>query len=673
MRARPICFLTADFIAAGLALLLAWAAWGEEARPRVELATGPEIIQAVKVNTGPVIDGMLDDDCWKVASKVNGFEYLGKVPLVETVAYFCCGEEKLYIAFDCKDDRPEEIRAQQKKRGGSIWNDDLVEVDLDCMHDHRSFYEFAVNALGTQWNSVPGGTASKIEWRGDWKVGTKVNTDGWCAEIEIPFSVLRYPREQSTFGLVLYRRFARAQEWYTYPRMGEVWDARKAIDWTGLVTPVIKRGFIYMPYALAGTGDGSRFTSGMDIKRTFDNNVVTALTIRPDFETIEQVVDSVDFSYLPRSLPDNRPFFTEGHSYFSDEKLLTSRNVETIDVGGKVFGKVGAHQFGLLSFFDVNELGGAYLSYDWQPSREFDAGAHIFNCHAPGVDATVAKAVTGISRLYSSGGTSLSANYYRSFDRATLRDGYVYNLYCDLWRAPGHLEGFVGYEDRAPTFSSPLGYINLIGSRSMWGQVSYYDRYDTGPIRSWSSALVTGFTRWYGGSLYNRSIQLSGSILLRNRTSGNVSYLLDSRPPNKDKVWSLGCGWRGQDLYRSGGVSADWGKRDGADYSFISLDQGFKLGERWSARLATELLRMDYPDALGKDDVDRSLTRLTASYDITPEKSLYLSLRALEGDANVFLAYRQELRRGTDIFFIWGDPNAPSTKSRLSLKLLHVL
>jgi len=675
LRLAQIYLLNTNCIFACLAYFLACgAAWSEEARPSVELATGPEVVQAVKVNPGPVIDGVLDDDCWKVASKVNGFEYRGKVPLVETVAYFCCDGEKLYFAFDCKDDRPAEIRAQQKKRGWNIWNDDLVEVNLDCMHDRRSFYEFAVNALGTQYDHVPGGTDPKVEWKGDWRAGAKVNSDGWSAEIEIPFSILRYPKGQSTFGLIFYRQFTRKREWYTYPRMGEVWDPEKAIDWTGLVTPVIKRSFIYMPYALAEAGEGGSFTSGMDIKRTFDNNVVTALTIRPDSSTIEQDVDSVDFSYLPRYLGDSRPFFEEGHWYFGDEKLLNSRKVETIDVGGKVFGKVGDHQFGLLSFSDVGGLGGTYLGYSWEPNRNFDAGTHVFNCHGPGMDATVARLSTGITKRYGTGGTDLSANYYRSFDRSGLhREGSVYNLYCDFWRVPGHVSAFVGYEDRSPDFSSPLGYINLIGSRSLWGGTSYYNRYDSGHVRNWNLALTTGFTKWYGGSLYNRSVDLGGSIYLRNNTNGYISYLSDRRSLNKDKIWSLSCGWRDQDPYRCGGLSARWGKQDGADYSFVSAYQRFRFGERWSADLTARLLDMDYPDGSSKADVHSPQTLLGTTYDITPERSLHMSLRNEEGKTNVYLAYRQELRRGTDIFFIWGAPNALSTKSRLSLKLVHVL
>lgn len=136
-------------------------------------ADKPEVIRAVKVNPPPQIDGLLDDHAWTIASKVDGFTYRGKVPRQRTIAWCCWDPEKLYFAFDCKDTEPKMIRAQQIKRNGSIWSDDSVVVNIDCLHDHSSCYEFGVNCRGTQYEYIPGGSALKVEWRGDWRAACR--------------------------------------------------------------------------------------------------------------------------------------------------------------------------------------------------------------------------------------------------------------------------------------------------------------------------------------------------------------------------------------------------------------------------------------------------------------------------------------------------------------------
>jgi hypothetical protein len=38
---------------------------------------------------------------------------------------------------------------------------------------------------------------------------------------------------------------------------------------------------------------------------------------------------------------------------------------------------------------------------------------------------------------------------------------------------------------------------------------------------------------------------------------------------------------------------------------------------------------------------------------------------------NFYTAYRQELRRGADVFFIIGDPNAEKFRARVALKMVN--
>ena len=64
---------------------------------------------------------------------------------------------------------------------------------------------------------------------------------------------------------------------------------------------------------------------------------------------------------------------------------------------------------------------------------------------------------------------------------------------------------------------------------------------------------------------------------------------------------------------------------------------------------------------------------LDAAYDITPEKGFVARWVNSTGKTNVYLAYRQRVRAGMDVYFIFGDPNADRTQNTVLLKLIRPL
>ena len=201
-----IAFVVCLFALFSMALLLAatnssWAA-----------TAAPPDIQAIRVDEPPAIDGLLEDPCWEQAARAEGFfclEVEGNRPSPEvTVALLCYDETALYVAVICDDRTPGDIAANETQRGGDVDNDDSIRLRLDPWHTHgeSDCYEFFVNACGTQAEEIPGGSASKIEWRGDWEAAATRTPTGWQAEMAIPFSILRYSADQEEFGIAVTRR-----------------------------------------------------------------------------------------------------------------------------------------------------------------------------------------------------------------------------------------------------------------------------------------------------------------------------------------------------------------------------------------------------------------------------------------------------------------------------------
>ncbi|MCX6377655.1 MAG: hypothetical protein NTU88_16760 [Armatimonadetes bacterium] len=60
-------------------------------------------------------------------------------------------------------------------------------------------------------------------------------------------------------------------------------------------------------------------------------------------------------------------------------------------------------------------------------------------------------------------------------------------------------------------------------------------------------------------------------------------------------------------------------------------------------------------------------------YDFDNERTLAGRLVTSGGKSSIFLAYRQRVRRGTDVYLIFGDPNADVTRNSVMLKLVRSL
>src|SRR5262249_53990771 len=147
----------------------------------------------------------------------------------------------LYFAFECDDPKPSSLRAQQKKRNGNLDDEDTVCVGVDALADRRTMYWFTINPLGTQSEEIPGGAASKIQWRGDWQAAAQRTATGWTAEIAIPFELLRYPPGQRKFGLIFRRHVSRTNQESCWPIRCNYYTRDNQASWENLEVPRIRR------------------------------------------------------------------------------------------------------------------------------------------------------------------------------------------------------------------------------------------------------------------------------------------------------------------------------------------------------------------------------------------------------------------------------------------------
>jgi len=684
-RSRCSLLLRLVLCATSLIALTSALVWADDGGVRPKPKGTAPTIDAVYVSTAPVIDGKLDDACWQQAARLEGFACTDiAAPPEETLGYVCTDEWNLYLSVVCTDRTPEDIVATETRRNGDFGRDDFVVVALDPWHKHTELYQFIVTARGTQAETIPGGSATKIEWRGDWSGAATRTETGWQAEFAIPYSILPYAPGQGTFGLAIGRAFAKENTMALHPDMGKVTDLKLSDDLVGLRLPSNAPRPVVMSYSTFDSASlgGQSAKSGVDVQYKLRNGLTALGSVNPDFKQIEDVVEPVSFSYTERYLPDLRPFFVTGQDGFLPrEHLLYTRRISLFDTGAKLFGTVGSDTVGLLdTSTHVTEGGQNVLAGSWRRQFNGDDYAKLL---------LVSDRRSGDPGLVGYGGLAYGLDVAHKRSTATGTDSIwgVFYFADSEESGRGAAYSVGGYHDRG---SGKLHYdwMTRLATDDFTPSVGYYP-----DVNNIGGAFTLGrWTRLEGGALESRSwnlqaahyAYLDGSGMLDATAASSYSWgwrdgrsldvgLNVGKLHNFDSADGFTAyGWNNKDVYRRGSLQLTHGNRAGGRYSYLSCAQGLKPAEKLAARLGVE-----YGTLVGSPESDGRWFQgvLTTSYDLTSERSL--GARAIfRGDGVTgYAAYRQVVRRGLDIYVLLGDPRSDQTgfSSRVMVKLIRTL
>jgi len=639
----------------------------------------PPSIAAVKVTEPPLIDGKLDDACWRQASHIAGLWRTDHdaPELEKTEAWLCYTSKAIYVAFRCYDSEPAAIKATQKKRQGSFGDDDWVGFWLDVAPDSLGFfYSFRVNPAGTQFDSTPGGTSEKVEWKGDWRAAAAIDAQGWSAEMEIPFSILRYPDGQTSFRFDVSRQLARKQDYAIWPAgFARTFDADACARWTGIATPPVPFRSCFMPYALSvfseDDEDREPLTAGLDYKGTFPNGVVGMAAINPDFRNLEDVVETIDFTFVERYLPEYRPFFQEGRGFFPPSSIFYSRRIADFDWGLKSFGRIGSNGFGVL---DTYRRGGEnHLAWEFDHYLGTTGMVALFGA-APRLPDEPRNVSGGVyadrSWPFDGGSKFASVSWTGSRTAGEGGDDEQFEFHTGQSRNQG-MGYHLGYSTVGPEFTAQDGYVPETGVHLAMANLDWNRSYDQGALqgKQWHASYDVGQSK----DSPRRQLWLQGGLDWRNGITFCGGGGAGDRDGFDDAGYWLGGVWTRNDRYRRGDWSVAWGETLGFRSQYHSLSQAFRITRRWYGEIRAErndsAQFADDGETILPPDITRQVV-LTHSYDLSDERTLSGRMVMRDGNTNFYLAYRQRVRKGTDVLIVVGDPNADEWVSRLAVKAM---
>jgi len=128
-------------------------------------------IAATRAATPPVLDGELDDACWREAAPVEDFTIHGNKgrATFQSVACIAYDDANIYVAVKCLDPNPENIVAEAVPHDGDVFAGDVVEVMLASSPASGEYVHLAVNPVGSRYDAYTsaGGAASDPRWDGE--------------------------------------------------------------------------------------------------------------------------------------------------------------------------------------------------------------------------------------------------------------------------------------------------------------------------------------------------------------------------------------------------------------------------------------------------------------------------------------------------------------------------
>ncbi|MFC2156488.1 DUF5916 domain-containing protein [Acidobacteriota bacterium] len=331
-------------------------------------------LQITRTKNPPQIDGLIDDSCWQKGEAVSGFFQFdprnGEKASEETTVWVTYDQKYIYFAFLMKDSKPDSIWAELTPRN-DYENNDSIKIILDTYNDKRTSIEFEVNPKGVQKNSV----------ETIWRSSAMIRSDGWSAEMAIPFKSLRFSTEKDqVWGINFERYIHRLNEkdyWTDVDR--DIPPLHQMGELVGLSGVRPGYNLEFFPYAGFRTSrweeeKDDKLAAGIDIKYGILPNLILDLTASPDFSEVESDPFIYQRTPFENYFQEQRPFFNEGSRYF---QLATesghffggprlsqfySRRIRSPKIATKLTGKTGGFSFGILGALNEEEEGNAFYS-----------------------------------------------------------------------------------------------------------------------------------------------------------------------------------------------------------------------------------------------------------------------------------------------------------------------
>ena len=523
-----------------------------------------------RVASPPTFDGRVDEEAWEAIEPlvaVMHYPTFGE-PMTERTEFRMAYDDD-YIYFSCRayDSEPERILAYSLERDEQGFASDFCSIYIDALNDEENSLQFKTGPAANRSDSqrFMDGQVTDYGWNGFWEVETSRDSEGWYAEVRIPFSTLLFQSVDGrvVMGASMLRNISRKYERHVHPAI------RPDLGTSAYTMPSLMRKFVFegiesrgkpvyiTPYALAGdgythvvSGSGTAYDrlsdrvteAGLDVRLGVTSNLTLDVTANTDFAQVEADDQQVNLTRFSLFFPEKRRFFQERTSNFEyalggQDRLFHSRTIGLaggtpvrIYGGGRLVGRIGDWDVGILdlqteesSALPSENLGVARLRRRVLNPNSYVGGIVTSRLGANGHH----NVVYGVDGIFRVGGVDyLVLNWAQSFDHEeAAADGSIGPLDRAVarlnWQRRGQ-DGVTYAVDLARTgevFDPGMGFLRQQDYTRAQANLAY------------------GWRRRPGSRFYTYSLGLGGGVLRRN-ADGTIETV-EIEPTATLQTWGL--------------------------------------------------------------------------------------------------------------------------------------
>jgi len=621
----------------------------------------------------PLIDGVLDDAVWNKAYIFNNFKMIepktGIEPTEKTELKVIITRDAIYIGIKNYDSEPSKISINSLDYDIKSRSNDIIKILIDPFMDKRNAYVFFVNAGGAKTDGLAFGERFSTNWDGIWNAKSKIDKDGWNAEIKIPFKTLSFKKGLKFWGFNIQRYIPRKMEQI---RMSGI--SKDSFFYDPGVAAILEvpdnirqgKGITFKGYGSLnsiGSFDDdfdreNKLNGGFDIYKNFTPNLLGAFSYNTDFADTEVDTRRINTTRFPLFFPEKRSFFLEGSDIFSFGIGLKrnfvpffSRKIGLYDeepipiaFGSKIIGKIGDTNIALL---DVQTK-----SFGNQPSKNYFAGrvyqnifsqskvGVIFTSGNPEDDST--NQLYGIDFVYSTSTFKKNKNFktgaWFTYNKNNIEDGkhYAYGFKVDY---PNDLFDIqFTYLYFGDAFEPSLSFLSRSGVQNISTGISYQPRPGKGfigkYIRQFFFEFYTNFHWKLNGALETMRI-FTAPINFRTENGEHIEFNIMPNIDVLDESFEISDGiiipqgrynfLRYRFEYSTSSykmIKFDFGYKFGDYYNGklnqLELGLNFKLHGNINTALQAEFIRGEFPEG----DFAENLYRLKLDFYLNPDLGL---------------------------------------------------
>jgi len=327
--------------------------------------TGRREAQAILVETPPQIDGRLTDEVWQLGIPIGELiqvePHEGAVPSEASEIRVLYDADYVYIGLRFYDSEPDKIVATTRERDARLEGDDRFELVIDTFLDRRNAFFFQMNATGSKGDALisNNGQVFNKPWDGIWQGKSRIDEQGWTAEVAIPFKTLSFKQNLETWGFNIERRIGRRNEdarWTGADQDVRLFAISEAGNVHGFKNIQQGVGLDVVPFFVTNRENdreaGSKTLEGdpgLDAFYKLTPNLTLSLTVNTDFAEVEVDERQINLTRFPLFFPERRDFFLQDAGNFEFADLNRRGGVDLLPFFSRTIGLTDGEEVPILA------------------------------------------------------------------------------------------------------------------------------------------------------------------------------------------------------------------------------------------------------------------------------------------------------------------------------------